>query len=249
LPKSLRLLERVNADPELLSDPGIRDLVTEAHRAAIEFMFILIAAVESDPQTTLFTKAKLAEPILGDDLPRAEGEDHARNTQFELYAAALFAISGFTVKRGEPDARLCYKGEDFGIEAKRVRSLNLGTLEGRLKDAARQITGQSGSLVIQVVRGRGLIAVNLDVYFRDIIPDGDSDRLILEFERSLQTLRRASRVLSDKFGIVGILAFGFAAEWRLPTSSDSVPRLNVVYPTSWQALVGDDPAEDSRGWV
>jgi hypothetical protein len=145
LPKSLRLLERVNANPELLSDPGIRDLVTEAHRAAIEFMFILIAAVQSDLRTTPFTKAKLAEAILGDDPSRTEGEDHARNTQFELYAVALFAISGFTVKRGEPDARLSYMGEDFGIEAKRVRSLNATTLQGRLKDAARShsIAGRS----------------------------------------------------------------------------------------------------------
>ena len=50
-------------------------------------------------------------------------------------------------------------------------------------------------------------------------------------------------MLKDKFGVIGILAFGFAAEWLLPTSGGSVPRLNVVYPTSWQALVDDDPAD------
>ena len=156
-------MHRVRSDRTFIGTPNYRAQLSEAQRDAWEFMLILRAAAKADPATSVFTTAKLRETTGG----KVEYDDsHARDIQFELYVPALFANAGFEITRGDPDSRLTHLGESLGIEAKRAHSTNADTLRSAISEAARQITGKVEASTIQVIRSRGFIAVNLDVYFR-----------------------------------------------------------------------------------
>lgn len=238
-PASLRFLKRINREPSLIDDEAARVQVAEIHRSTWELMLILRAAARVARNSSPFTAAKLREIQRGGI---ASDASHARNTQFELYIAAVFDEAGFTVSRGDPDARLHYYNEDVGMEAKRVNSLNTDTLRGTLSRAARQITGTSTSSIIEVVRSRGFIAINLDVFFEDLVPSGDNTELISAFEKKLAILDKETRVLRDRIGIFGLMAAGHVAHWRRSGNPEHW-LLGTLYPFRWMSLHGEDPAD------
>lgn len=133
--------------------------------------------------------------------------------------------------------------EYLGIEAKRIGSTNPDTLRRTLARAARQVTGTSESPVIEVVRSRGFLAINLDGLFESVDTDTDQERLVKEFERQLRILDRESRVLQNKIGIVGLLATGHIARWRY-LGDPKHWRVDTLYPFRWLGVHGDDPTDE-----
>jgi hypothetical protein len=239
-----RALRRAQEDVSCLSNATSRRQVAEAHRLAWEFMIILMAAIDSHNRPSVFTKIKLEEMLGGSDDPHG-GSQAARNTQFELFVPALFCVAGFEIAPGATDARWVFEGESLEIEAKRLSSVNQSTLRTRLRDAAKQILGAGSHGAIEVVKSRGLIAVNVDVHFDDLCGVSERPPAFDEFERRLKALDSAGRVLLTKHGIVGVLAFGYVAQWYLPLAADDYPRLDLFYPTRWASLVGTDPGEQA----
>jgi hypothetical protein len=239
-PESLRYLKRVHDNHALVEDAEVRTQVAEIQRATWQLMLVLLASVQSDRQTSPFTSAKLRE-LQGGGLA-ADGS-HARNTEFELYVSALFVLAGFDVRRGTPDSRLRVYNEDFGIEAKRITSVKPDTLRSTLAHAARQITGKITSDIIQVVRLRGFIAVNLDGLFESVNPT-NNDELVDQFNERLEILDHETRVLRDKVGISGLMACGHVARWRF-TDEEPHWRIDTLFALRWVGLYGEDPAEET----
>jgi hypothetical protein len=93
---------------------------------------------------------------------------------------------------------------------------------------------------LEIVQHRGIIAVNVDVYFSDLHPSQGPVDLIGQFQHRLEILDIAAKVLSDKPAIVGLLACGFVAGWD---RSENGWRYDVLYPTRWMSLHGDDPVD------
>lgn len=239
-PESLRYIGNVRANPNQLERPEAREQLAEIQRSAWELLLIVLGAVQVDRAISPFTREKLDE-LLGGGF--AADDSHARNIQFELYVAALFIAGQFTVRRGRPDAQVLLFGEYLGIEAKRFGSTNPDTIRRTLSRAAGQVTGKSDSRIIEVVRSRGLLAVNLDGLFESVETDVGQELLIKEFERQLLVLDRETRVLRDKPGIVGILATGHVARWRL-TSEPRHWRIDTLYALRWLGVHGDDHADE-----
>lgn len=238
-PASLKLLESVHENHAQVEDPEIRLQLAEVQHATWELLVILVSAVNTPRKDSPFTASKLRE-ICGGGF--ANDRSHARNTQFELYVPALFSLAGFPVAKGEPDSRVTLLDEEFGIEAKRINSLNADTLRGTIADAANQITGTSSSSLIDVVRSRGFIAMNVDVFFEEVDPLQTGDSLVEQFEKRLAIIDRQTRVLAHKTGVVGLMTCGHVARWR-HMSDPPHWRLDTLFPMRWLALHGDDAAD------
>ena len=78
------------------------------------------------------------------------GNTRGRDTEFELYVAAICMNAGFEdVQLAEPDVTCIHNGTKYGIAAKRVKSVN--QLTKRFGKAASQIegTGLPGIIVVE----------------------------------------------------------------------------------------------------
>lgn len=237
VPESLRYIK--NLDAVDLTEGSVRALVAEIQRLAWELMIILIAAAEAPRRSTPFTREKLNE-LLGGGL--ADDDSHARNIQFELHTIALFALGGFQIRRGNPDAQVRSFSEWVGIEAKRLRTTNPDTIRGQLSQASRQIGGREKSGIIQVVRARGLIAVSLEGIFESVDPNVSSEELIREFEGKLQILDRETRVLANRPAVLGLLAYAHVPRWTQATNAAHW-QIDTIFPLRWVGVHGEDAAD------
>ncbi len=244
LPAAIRLVQTIRNVRSLLNDPGVRAELEEAQKAAWEFMLILIAAAEANPNSSIFTKEKLELAITG-AMTADEANSVGRNTQFELYVPALFAISGFDISAGTADARWTFGGEQLEIEAKRMRSETEEKLRANLSKAAEQIMGPRSGGIIEVVRSRGIVAVNIDVHMATVPALDSKLELVQEFSKRLEILDRAGKPLLSRHGLVGVLAVGCVAHWELESDGHAANHLMLSYPTRWASMVGDDVAEMS----
>jgi hypothetical protein len=108
---------------------GVRDV------PLMEFILERWDSISSDPDFR-----RLAEKTVKDSaLPEADWQhSEGRDAQFELFVAAVCQSAGLVpVTLEEPDVRCTFKGETFGIAAKRIKSID--QLEKHLKKAAEQI--------------------------------------------------------------------------------------------------------------
>ena len=113
-----------------------------------EYWFIIEVLGEQllQPPFNKLFKSSLRDPGLPKD-----SKDHTpgRNTQFELFLAAIAARAGFTVERlgpGKPDWLLTVSGRKWSLEAKRIKSLD--KMEQHIRKAGKQITAsQIGGII------------------------------------------------------------------------------------------------------
>lgn len=121
---------------------------TEGNRDAVEIAFICQSLREKFPNELL---QWLPTVLSGSHLP-LEADTKARDKQFELYIAALFANSGFPVSLCEPDVRFEHEGKTYGIAAKRVSSKR--KIEKRVREGIKQLekSGLRGLLTISADR-------------------------------------------------------------------------------------------------
>ena len=211
-----KLAERVNETPQLLraDDPPLTERLAEAMRTMFEAFLIVDTALTRPLANTPFTRDALSYLFRGAELPREEKNPKGRNTQFELYVAAMLVLGGRDVWPGEPDLRMLYRdGETVGIAVKRVTSLNVNTLRSELRDAAQQLVGQ---------QLRGFVALNLDPYLDQLRTDGDVEELGASFNSLLVEARRLIFEQGAKDALLGAFVFGNKIVWSF---GDTKPRM------------------------
>lgn len=122
---------------------------TEGNRDVTEIAFICKTLAKLFPAEI----AKVLKPLLdGATLPSDDARTFARDKQFELYMAALFAHSGFQISLNEPDLTFEHQGTWYGVAAKRLSSPD--QIEKRVREGISQLAkaGLSGLVALSVDR-------------------------------------------------------------------------------------------------
>lgn len=224
LPAALRLVRQINARPELMAAPSVDylRLVSEAERTIWElFVIAFVADLRANRPRTPFTAKMITTALGGSAIAANDKNRKARNTQFELYVAALLSLGGTEVALAEPALRMLYWGEYIGVAIKRMGSTRKDKLKERLLSASDQI-GRWTS--------QGVIAVNIDSFFAGKTLPGAVEKRNQEFGMAMQHVRD---VVQEQFGplkrVRGILTFGHLEAWALGATP---PRHDSAYPLS-----------------
>lgn len=232
LARASRLLEEVNSGKHALTPDGEHLLkrVGDAQRTVTE-QYMIARAVRRARSPT---DDKLEEMLGGAEIEEDERNPIARNTQFELYVTAILAMGGATVTLAEPDILMVYDSEEVGVAAKRLSSPK--QLRRRLEEGLKQIE-RSGR--------RGFVAINVDIFVKQMSAREDPAAVGSEFDKRLAEVHReAGRLAHKTTSLLGVLIFGYAAEWIF--SEGEKPKLDM---SSFQQhlLIADDASENERG--
>ncbi len=148
VPTYIRTLKRLRGKPVPLEDPAD---VTEYLTAVVEgqYVFDTYAGLVHPPEVASWP-GKLRLALEG--RPELTAEDKSRAFMMELLVAAAAHRGGLEVHLAEPDVRVVHEGQEFGVAAKRVRSLK--KLGNRVRDGAAQVKGE---------KLKGFVAVDLTV--------------------------------------------------------------------------------------
>jgi len=95
-------------------------------------------------------KSKFRDCLSGSTLPWDDRNGCARNTEFELYVAAILSAAGFHTSVAEPDVTIVVDGWRIGFAAKRLQSRK--AVVRRVGEGMEQITrsGHAGFVVIDI---------------------------------------------------------------------------------------------------
>ncbi len=193
LPNAVTMLREFNEGrsgltPSLSSDEVVS--VSNSVKTLWEFWIISVAMLLRRKRTnTPFCKNSLNLAVLGADKEHVDSNPKARNTQFELFVAALLVLGGAEVISGEPDLRLLYWGRHVGIAAKRVRSTSHDQIEKRILEGARQL-GKN--------RLEGFVAINIESGLKSL--EAESEALFGGcFDVSRGRDRASERILESRF--------------------------------------------------
>jgi hypothetical protein len=196
-----------------------------AHRDAYELFIITYAAtLRRRRATSPFTVEKLQTMMSGPTT--GDGRNPLpRNTQFELFVAAMLVLGSLEVKSGEPDLRLLYGRELIGVAVKRLVSLSEDQVDRNFRDAISQIE-RSGL--------RGVIAVNVDSRFTGAVSHLTDDERITAFEESFNSVGRIFEPYREPNpNVLGYLAFGYLSEWVSDAGNGNRPGLFTHTPFRW----------------
>ena len=210
LGRAKALLEDINARRVVLTeaDDALLERVNEAQWTIIEQYIIARALGRPGRQLSREHLRKLEEMLSGADTPEAERNPLARNTQFELYAAASFTMGDVAVTLGEPDLIFDYHGAPLGLAAKRVQSFRQAPR--RAREAADQIAAS---------RRPGVVAVNVDVLLRrsDIGPGPEAT-----LAERLQVVQEIERTMAERPEVLATMTFGRDCIWDFSAERPSV---------------------------
>lgn len=125
-------------------DPATERLASEATRTIYELHIILADLLAPDQMV----KRKLRKVLGGKSVPTAGDHDPARDTQAELFAAALLFGAGFGARIAEPDLLIGVGTLNVPVAVKRMTSDT--HFEKRMREALKQLTkaGKPGYIVI-----------------------------------------------------------------------------------------------------
>lgn len=212
LQRARALIHDVNTRRIVLvpDDADLLERVNEAQWTIIE-QYVIARALGRPGRTLEPNHArKLEEMLSGADVPDADRNPTARNTQFELYVAAYLTMGEVGVAIGEPDLIIDYLGAPHGLAAKRVRSFKQAPR--RAREAADQISAAGMS---------GIVAVNVDVLLSLSDSSPEPARTLTE---RVEVLNNVERTMSDLEQVVATFTFGRDAVWdfRGPRPSVSV---------------------------
>ena len=197
----------VTIEPE--DSLGVERL-TEAHWTVIE-QYTVARVLNPSGHLGEVGLEKLRTMLGGPDIAADETNPIARNTQFELYVGATFALGGVSFHLEEPDLSFEYLGTTTGIAAKRVRSP--AQLGKRVKEAAEQI---------QSTGRPGFVAVNVDAIIK---VTGASPTVGTALDQRLPTLKRVDADLAGRPEVLGLIVFGHEATWDFEGKR---PRLRIA---------------------
>ena len=208
--KASDIIREVNEGARRLSaeDESLLYLVSEAQWTIIEQY--IIARSLGRPIYRLDPKriAMLETMLSGAATENADANPTARNTQFELYAAATLVMGDVPSHFDEPDFRVDYLGTEIGVAAKRVRSVK--QLGKRTKEAVDQIR-RSGI--------PGIVALNVDVLMKAVGPDVTND---IPLNERLTALDEVDATLGQYEEVVGALVFARDTVWDFRGERPSV---------------------------
>ena len=142
----------------------------EGNRDFGDFATIVENLLPEQPPANRVVLEKLRDVLGGAPLPSEDTNPHARNTQFELYVAALCARGGLTPHFVEPDCIVTAAGLRLGLAAKRAGGA--GHVRRLVKDGARQLR-QAGVV--------GVVALSFDLLFAP-----NDERLVAESAEGLK---------------------------------------------------------------
>ena len=232
LPEAVTLLERVNEIPAVLdrADGALLDRLSDAQRTIWDFFTIAYAAdLRRERPGRLFPKQKVILALGGASIEAADTNHLHRNTQFELYVAAMLALGGAAVRFGEPDILIQVGSQECGVAAKRLVSLSQAKLEERMLDAAGQIA-RTGK--------HGYVAVNIDSHYRGSSLSSDEVvRQELFTEKTSRPLEIIRRKLGAMSHVEGALVYGYSSSWD---TSKRPPHHSTSVPVSYQLIGGDN---------
>jgi hypothetical protein len=234
--QALKLMRRFNQgalNVRLANRPLLLRL-SAAHRTAWEGLLILCAAsLRRRSRSAPFTLDKLNMIMGGGEIVERE-DTRARDAQFELYIAALLALAGADVQRGEPDLRFRYGYELVGIAAKRIRSAKAAQVRRNLSKAVDQIE-RSGL--------RGWIGLNLDARFMTIQAGrrGQS-KLLAAFNNAFNSVNSALEPFVGNPQVLGVMLYGYTGQWIETSKQSRLPQLSSSSPFRWHGWV-TDPGE------
>lgn len=150
-------------------------------REAVKDLQILSFIFDNLPESSHPSlKAKLRLLIKDSVLPQAdEAESQGRDIQHELFVAAVAAAAGMNPQLAEPDVLASIDKLEFGIAAKRIKSLE--NLENNIRSAANQIhdSGRLGLIAIDIAAA---MHPSNDPILRPVTPE--------LFDRAAENLRQ-----------------------------------------------------------
>lgn len=229
------LLVKLNAEELVLArdDQALQERVSDAHKTIWELFVIAAAAGRCvGRRDAPFTVDKLRLIIGGADLVSQDKNKLARNTQFELYVAAMLVHGGAEVQLGEPDLRLLYCGEFVGVAVKRLNTRNPDKIDENVKKAAEQIGEHAG---------KGFVAINIDILYRGAKrPASGEQRYKMFSERVAEVVAAGRKRLSAAKHVKGLFVFGHVTAWGF---DGETPAIETSYPTSFLMISDEgDPA-------
>lgn len=174
-------------------------LVTEAQWTIVEQYIVTRALGRPSFELDPLRVRKLREMLSGARTPEDDRNPMARNTQFELFVAALFTMGDVEAVLGEPDILIAYRGESRGVAAKRVRSRQQAVR--RANEAADQLAAN---------RLLGFVAVNVDVLLK-VVNGGPGPEATLA-ER-LDVINTIESRMVEREHVLGTLTLGRDCIW------------------------------------
>lgn len=202
-----RLLVDVNAERVILSpdDDRLLRAVAEAQRSIEEMLIIARASGGRSGAIGNLRRQKLELMLSGAELEEDDRNTLARNTQFELYVAAILTMGGASVVLGEPDLRMLFiNSEHVGVAAKRLSSEN--QLERRIREGIKQI---------QQSKMRGFIALNLDIFAKTLAISENPDERGPQYHARIAKLHRLRESLEWPPEVLGVMNFATVSEWEI----------------------------------
>lgn len=203
LRSAIRLLERTNIPGTVIlpEDDDLLVRLADAQRTILEQVTI-VRATPGPERLSPTHRFKLTEMLGGADIEDEERNPLARNTQFELYVGATFAMGDAWIMLEEPDLRLQYAGRDVGIAAKRIRSP--AQLRRRTLEAAEQIDRAGGG---------GFVALNLDILVKGMSLEAVAESERNAFNSYMEPLHKVEKELAERHHVLGTLVFANTAQW------------------------------------
>jgi len=201
-------------------DPQTRALIAGAIRDAWEF-YLIARTLPRECDADLDGKLKVM-------LQGSQRSNMPRDFQFEQLVGALFAMADIPVRPAEPDLHIMFRGEEWGIAVKRVRSAE--QLAPRTTKARKQLEKQ---------RLRGFIAVNVDAFLERVPASGDPAAVGQAFDEAVARLHRLLPELAKQRCLLGIMIIGAVAGWEFDGDK---PR--VFHPLIFQGRPLEDDSQD-----
>lgn len=231
LERAKKLIEDVNAKRRNISQNNKRliNLVNEAHWTIIEQYIITRALGNPSQGLSPLLYRKVKEIFSGADLPETDSNPLARNTQFELYVGALFAMGGVPVTLAEPDLVFNYLGRPCGLAAKRVSSFRKATR--RAKEAADQILA-SGI--------EGVVVINTDVLLKISPESPDTTATLAE---RLRVVVDVENIMAGRDKVIATMTIGRDCIWNFSTDR---PHANISHLVRF-IVHSKIPEEEARG--
>jgi hypothetical protein len=226
--RARKMLEDVQARRLILSatDDALLNRVTEAQWTIVEQYFATRALGRPGRRLSDTHRRKLEEMLSGTDTPEDDRNHLARNTQFELYIAALFTMGDLPCVLEEPDLRFEHLGRPHGVAAKRVRSFRKAA-KNALK-AADQVLASGLP---------GVVAVNVDVLLKTSATLPGPDTTLAD---CLAVVEKIERLMSEREHVVATMTVGRECTWDFSGTRPAVSASTSVRFTAHPRRDGDE---------
>lgn len=227
LQRAKALLQDLNAGRIALAetDSAIVERINEAQWTIIE-QYLVARSLGLPPRELSEARhLKLREMLSGAETAGTDRNSLARNTQFEQYVAALFAMADIPFAIAEPDLVFEYNGTAVGLAAKRVQSLRQAAR--RADEAAEQIAA-SGML--------GVVALNLDVL---LLRHADGTGPEATLAERLQVVDTIESRMADRPQVIATMTFGRDSIWTFQGERPTVEISHTHRFTAHPKTLGD----------